>query len=331
MDGLIDQAKSQLWKIVNEMASATYGEGQRPVLEIALYEYGNDGLPSSEGYIRMVTPLTHDLDQLSEDLFKLTTNGGSEFCGQVIHTAHVQLDWEVASGNVQMMFIAGNESFSQGSMNYKEACSEVNNKGIIVNTIFCGNYEEGIRTFWKEGATLTSGKYMNIDQNQKTVYVETPYDDKITQLNQRLNDTYIAFGVEGRTYKSKQIAQDQNADVYGKANSVNRAISKSKHVYSNAKWDLVDASKKKDFNVEDIKEENLPTELKGKTLEEKKAYIEKLRKERAVIQKEIDVLAKQRSVYIANKRKEMGKEQTLDKAMLDAIKQQASIKGFVFK
>ena len=48
MDGLIDQAKSQLWKIVNELAAAKCGDGSAPNIKIALYEYGNDGLPSSK-------------------------------------------------------------------------------------------------------------------------------------------------------------------------------------------------------------------------------------------------------------------------------------------
>src|SRR5687768_2738898 len=48
MDGLIDQAKGQLWKIVNEIAAAKGADGNQPNIKIALYEYGNDGLPSSE-------------------------------------------------------------------------------------------------------------------------------------------------------------------------------------------------------------------------------------------------------------------------------------------
>jgi hypothetical protein len=55
MDGLIDQAKSQLWKIVNEVAAAKSGDGKQPNIKIALYEYGNDGLSSDEGYIRQVS------------------------------------------------------------------------------------------------------------------------------------------------------------------------------------------------------------------------------------------------------------------------------------
>ena len=50
MDGLITQAKTQLWEIVNELSYAKYGQ-QKPNLEIALYEYGNSGLSSREGYI----------------------------------------------------------------------------------------------------------------------------------------------------------------------------------------------------------------------------------------------------------------------------------------
>ena len=72
MDGLIDQAKSQLWAIVNELAAAKDEGGAQPELSIALYEYGNDGLPAGEGYLRMVTPLTTDLDEISEKLFALS-------------------------------------------------------------------------------------------------------------------------------------------------------------------------------------------------------------------------------------------------------------------
>ena len=57
MDGLIEQAKSQLWSIVNEFIRARR-DGRPPTIEVALYEYGNDNLPGQEGFIRLVLPLT---------------------------------------------------------------------------------------------------------------------------------------------------------------------------------------------------------------------------------------------------------------------------------
>src|SRR5438309_1717807 len=43
MDGLIEQAKTQLWKVVNEFAKAERG-GVRPEIQVALYHYGTPSL-----------------------------------------------------------------------------------------------------------------------------------------------------------------------------------------------------------------------------------------------------------------------------------------------
>ena len=67
MDGLIEQAKSRLWDIVNTLTTLKY-QGKTPVIEIALYEYGNDGLSVRNNYIRQVTALTTDLDLISENV-----------------------------------------------------------------------------------------------------------------------------------------------------------------------------------------------------------------------------------------------------------------------
>ena len=108
MDGLIDQTRNQLWQMVNEFARAKY-QGITPILEVAIYEYGNSGLSPYTGYIRQVTGLTRELDRVSEALFSLTTNGGDEFCGAVIKSAVEELLMEFASSDIRAIFIAGNE------------------------------------------------------------------------------------------------------------------------------------------------------------------------------------------------------------------------------
>ncbi|MFN3405611.1 MAG: VWA domain-containing protein [Cytophagaceae bacterium] len=330
MDGLIDQAKSQLWNIVNELAAAKC-EGAKPEIRIALYEYGNDRLPASEGYIRLVTPLTNDLDRISDDLFKLSTNGGSEFCGHVIQTATKQLDWSPDGNDLQVIFIAGNEPFTQGNVNYREACAEAKRRKITVNTIFCGNYEEGIRTNWKDGADITGGSYMSIEQDRKTVYISSPYDDKIAELNNKLNNTYIEYGREGKQKKEVQMIQDSNAKQYGKANEVNRAVSKSTHVYKNSSWDMVDASEEKGFEVSKVPAEQLPEQMKTMNDEQKQKYIAEKKAEREKIKAEILELSKKREAYITAEKKKQGEDdKMLDKSMINAIKKQASDKKFEF-
>ena len=60
MDGPINQARAQLWELVNELAEARCGNDIQPDLKIALHEYGNDRLNAREGYIRMVNSFSSD-------------------------------------------------------------------------------------------------------------------------------------------------------------------------------------------------------------------------------------------------------------------------------
>jgi hypothetical protein len=327
MDGLIDQAKSQLWKIVNELAGAKCDDSSRPKIKIALYEYGNSGLPATLGYIRLVSPLTDDLDLISEKLFALRTNGGNEYCGQVIKTSLDELEWSASRADLKMIFIAGNEPFTQGEIPYRIACSLAKEKDVVVNTIFCGPYSEGIETDWKTGATITGGTYMSIEQDRKTVYVATPYDDRIDALNGQLNDTYVYYGSSGASKKEMQMSQDINAESYGKANKAERAISKSGHAYENSSWDLVDALRTDDKAVEKAKDTDLPKEMRGMNVEQRKAYVQKKATERKNIQTEIQSLSVKRQAYIdANTSKEE-KDAMLDAAMLKSIKERGKTKN----
>lgn len=330
MDGLIDQAKSQLWKIVNELAAAKCSDGTKPKIKIALYEYGNDGLPSSEGYIRQVSALTNDLDLISEKLFSLRTNGGSEFCGHVIRTSLNQLDWSASSADLRMIFIAGNEPFTQGSVSYREACALAKEKGVTINTIYCGDFNEGMNTNWKDAADIAGGTFMSIEQNSKTVYVPTPYDDRLSQLNDQLNKTYVYYGSSGRDKKAMQEAQDNNAASYGAANKAERTVSKSSHAYSNSTWDLVDASKENEQVIAKAKDDELPQEMKGMTIDQRKAYVKAKSEERAKIQQEIQTVNKQRQDYIVkNTPKEQ--ENMLDAAMINSIKSKAKTKNLTWE
>jgi len=329
MDGLIDQAKSQLWKIVNELA--TTKKNNQPVeLYVALYEYGKDAIPAQEGHLRNIVPFTQDLDKISEELFKLNTNGGEEFCGRVILNAVNNLQWKKSDKDLKIIFIAGNEPFTQGNVDYKEACKKAIKKGIIVNTIFCGEYEEGIQTMWKDGAELSDGKYMNIDQNAELVYIQAPQDDEIIKLGQELNKTYIAFGNNAEESAARQSAQDANSMGLSAEVMVNRSVAKSGGQYKNSSWDLVDAKKEGKVKVEELKDEDLPDVMKNMSVKERKDYIEKMAKERDKIQYKINQLNDERSKYIAQKMLDDKKDNTLDAVMINAIREQAMQKNYSF-
>ena len=188
MDGLIAQAKTQLWNVVNEFVKAKKN-GRTPVIQVALVEYGKLTLSANEGYVRMILPLTDDLDKVSEELFALRTNGGEEYCGWVIREAVNKLEWSKTGDVYKAIFIAGNEPFTQGPVDFHASCRSAIERGIVVNTIFCGPNATGGTTGWRDGAVLADGSYMSIDQNQKVVEIPTPHDAEIARLGVDLNKT----------------------------------------------------------------------------------------------------------------------------------------------
>jgi len=329
MDGLIDQAKAQLWKMVNKLAGAKK-DNMDVELEIALFEYGNQGLSGTTGFIRRVQTLGTDLDGLSEKLFELKTNGGDEYCGWVIQTALDSIQWATDQNHLQVVIIAGNEPFDQGPVNFRQSCEHAAQKGILINTIHCGDQATGISTFWKEGADIGKGKFLTIDTGQKVIQISTPYDEKIIKLNERLNKTYFGYGRKGDEMKIRQSTQDKNAASYGTANVAQRAAAKSKSSYKNADWDIVDAAENDKKFVENVKKEDLPKELQDKSKEELSKEIDRLKTEREAIRAELSALEKQMQAYITEEMKKQASTQTLDNALIQTVADQAKMKGFIF-
>jgi hypothetical protein len=331
MTGLIDQARTELWAIVNEFIFVRRN-GLQPELQVALYEYGKDSLSMDSGYIRRIVPFTTDLDKISEELFALKTSGGDEYCGWVISEATKSLRWSDSADDLKVIFIAGNEPFTQGPINYQQACKEAIAKGIVVNTIHCGSEQEGIIGKWQDGAVLADGKYLSIDQNRQVVHVAAPQDKEIAELGVKLNNTYLAFGRRASESSTRQVAQDKNAAVISAEAQIQRAVAKSSYNYKNADWDLVDAVSGNNIKLEDMKTEDLPLELQKMTTGERKAYVETKAKERTVIQQKIQQLNDQRQKYAAEEVKKLqNRPDTLGKAVTQAIRQQAQSKNFVFE
>jgi hypothetical protein len=329
MDGLIDQARSQLWKVVNELARAGR-RGRHPVLEVGLFEYGNDGLSSTDGYIRKVSDLTTDLDAISEKLFALSTNGGSEYCGMVIDRAVRTLSWSPSTDVLKVIYVAGNEPFTQGELSYKVADVSAIRKGIIVNTIFCGAFDDGVASSWKDGAVRGEGRYMSIDQDATVAQIVTPYDEEILRLGAALNDTYLAYGGEGETLKERQQAQDTNAASMGAPASVERAVSKAQEAYVNSTWDLLDAVANKKIALATAPAASLPPEMRTMTTAQKEAYVKSMADKRAKLQDQINAANEKRRVFVEEQTAKAGAASTLDAAILGSVRDEAAAKGFTF-
>lgn len=329
MDGLIEQAKAQLWNMVNTMGKARCDGNVMPKIEIALYEYGRTTNDAKAGYVKLINGFINDLDSLSQNLFSLKTNGGDEYCGQVIFSSLNELNWDPSPESYKVIFIAGNEDFLQGNLHYTKACALAKRKGVIVNTIYCGDKMQGIREHWNLAGECGNGSYTNINQNAREPEIPTPYDSIIYALNDKLNGTYIAYGYAGAGYQQKQAMMDAANTTMSKEAGLKRIKSKSNAaVYNNAQWDLVDAKEKDGDGIFDkIDKKELPDSLKNKSKEELKKIVETKSKERSAVNTEIINLNKQRDAYIAAEKAKnaanKNNEATLETEVEKIIKEQA--------
>jgi len=327
MDGLIDQAKAQLWNMVSVMGKASCN-GVTPAVEIALYEYGRPTNDEKKGYVKQISGFTTDLDQISQQLFSLTTNGGDEYCGQVMYSSLTEMNWDTSASSYKVIFIAGNEDFLQGKLSFTTACSEARKKNVIVNTIYCGDRMQGVREHWNLGSECGAGSYTHINQDAKIEDIATPYDSTLFVLNDQLNKTYMTYGVEGEaSYRKQAEVDDLNKKMNRSVMAKRVAVKGKKELYYNTGWDLVDADKRDSAFYKKVDMKTLPDSLKTKSRLELKQAIVKKSAERDAIQKEIESINTKRETFIATEKAKLANnkaDQTLETEIEKIIRQQAS-------
>ena len=91
---------------------------------------------------------------------------------------------------------------------------------------------------------------------------------------------------------------------------------------------MVDASKEKEFDLNKVKTDELPEEMKKMNETEKSTYLIQKKTEREEVQKEIASLSQKRAEYLNTQNQ--SKEGMLDNALLSALKKQATEKNFKF-
>jgi len=328
MSGLLNSAKQKLWDIVNDLAMAQ----PAPKLRVALLTFGNLSHEAENGWVNVDSDLTDDLDAISQKLFALSTNGGTEYVGRVLQYAG-QLDWHPSDSALKLIIVAGNESADQDrEAPFRTMCAELIARGVVVNSIYCGPVHDSIAPGWMEVANLAEGQFASIDQDNGTKVVMTPFDSELATLSTALNKTYLPFGARGQAGLANQAAQDANAEGLNSACSASRAVTKSQSLYY-CSWDLVDACSSGKVKLDDVDVDELPVTMQTMTIIQRKTYVTQMSRRRTETQDQIKQLSSKRAAWVAQEmlRQATDDSNSLDNAIRSAIRGQAGAKGFTFK
>ena len=295
MDGLVAQARTQLWEMVSDLQIGPDGDERK--VAVALYQYGNNRLAKADGFIQQLAPLTTDLDLVTVKLHALSTSGGKEYAPEAILRAADELDWSRDDGVERIIVIAGNEGFGQGQITGETALARAQELNISVVPIFCTNRgaTNGALASWREAAELAGTDFTSINSDLRVVQVQSPYDLEIMQKCQALEENRVY----GTNYRKSEYTAQAESFVDG-SSAIDRALVQSRQI---GRKDMVTAYGKGTLELDKVA---LPGAVANKSVAEKKAYLEEKAAAQATLRKELAELSSKRKEHIAQQRRARG-------------------------
>lgn len=334
MDGLIAAAKEKIWSIANTLATAD----PAPEIKMGLVGYRDRG----DVYVTTLTPLSDDLDAVYVNLMKFRADGGGdtpESVNQALYEAVTKTDWSSSPSVYRVIFLVGDappQMKYQDDVKYTRSCRKAAEKGIIINTIQCGNMAE-TKPVWQEIARLGRGDYFNVAQSGSAVLYDTPYDAKIAELSRDLDGTRIYYGNadDFRKIKARKEAAD---DIYESAKPsavAKRTIFNTKAAGAknfSGSQELVQAVDSGDIKLSNLPKDQLPPELQDLSLDALEEHVKAKGAKRKQLQTKIEKLAQKRQAFIEAKVKEEGEKGTnsLDAQIFKCIQSQAAEKKIIY-
>jgi hypothetical protein len=334
MSGLIDTAKEKIWSIASSMASAQ----PAPEIEIGLVGYRDRG----DAYVTQVTDLSADLDTVYATLMDFEADGGGdgpEDVNTALDHALQRISWSQEPDTYQVIFLVGDappHMDYQGQRRYPEILKVASERGIIVNTIRCGEDATTARA-WQQIAALTQGRYFTVDQAGTAVAIATPFDQELAQLSAQLDATRLVYGDAMAKAKSelKRAATEKLHEFASSASRARRAAfnamdSGVENLYGDD--DLVTAVEAAALDLSSVDADALPEELQAMAPEARQAFVDEQIRKRADLNQRIDVLVGQRAGYLAEESDKLADaKESFEYQLYDTIRAQGAKVGLTYE
>lgn len=332
MSGLIQTAKEKIWSIATTMASAQ----PTPEIRIGLVAYRDRG----DEYVTKVVDLSDDLDSVYATLMDFQAGGGGdgpESVNKGLYDAVHSMSWSEASQVYQAIFLVGDAPphMDYNEVQYPAIVASANKKGIVVNTIQCGEMNVTVEP-WMQIAGLGQGSFFQVEQAGGAVAFSTPYDEEIAKLSAQLDDTRLYYGSDAEKDRMlrKITATDKlHAEASIESRARRGAFNASVGGRSNliGEKELVDAVASGDITLDEIDVAELPASMQAMAPQVQEEFVLGLASKRDDLKKKIQVLAEDRDGYLEAKVEEAGGlDDSLDRQLYEAVREQAGKAGFEY-
>jgi Mg-chelatase subunit ChlD len=330
MGGLIHAAKEKIWSIASTLAQAQ----QAPEISMGLVAYRDRG----DAYVTRIIDLNRDLDSMYSKLMDFRADGGGdgpEAVNEALEAAIEGMSWSRDPSTYRVVFLVGDAPPHMDYLDdvkYPQVVAAAAAKGIVVNTIQCGSMSETAGP-WRHIASLGRGRYFTVEQAGSAVAIETPFDAQIATLSAELDGTRLYYGsaAERAAMAAKVDATERLNDEASVAARARRgAFNVSAAGASNFLGDreLVDDVASGRVDLAAVPPAQLPATVAALAPEEQRELLAATAQKREELKRQIAVLAAERNAYIdARLEAEGGAEESLDRQIYDAVREQAAPLG----
>ena len=333
MGGLIQAAKDKIWSIATTMASAQTA----PEISIGLVAYRDRG----DAYVTKIVDLSADLDSVYATLMDFEANGGGdgpESVNQALYDAVHGVSWSQDPQSYKVVFLVGDappHMDYQDDVKYPATLAAAKKKGIVVNTIQCGDMTATTGP-WQRIASLGQGNYFDVEQAGSAVAIATPFDADIANLSAELDGTRLYYGTpEEKAKMDRKLEATKKLNLYSSIESrarraaFNASPSGAKNLVGEN--ELVDDFSKGRVDLSEIEPESLPSSMRAMSPEKQRAILEETTEKRSKLKRQIKELAQKRSDFLAKEvEKAGGAKDSLDHQIYSTIRDQAAGKGLAY-
>ena len=312
MAGLIDGAKKKIWSIANTIIDVNPDADIR----MALVAYRDRG----DEYVIKSYDMSADVQGLYGKLIKLEADGGGdtpESVNEALDESVRKLKWTKNDNTKRIVFLVGDAPPHMDYPNtwqYPQILKRAKEDKITVNTIQAGDDPDTTKV-WREIAQLGHGRYMAIPQDGGTITViETPFDNEIITVQQNIDKTVIAYGnhavqvelmskMDAKAAAPASVKVD-NSRYYSKKGGAKEVVTGG--------GDLVADVKNGKQQLDAVKDEELPDNMRGKSGQEKQDILDKNAQERTKLEEKMAELITQRDAFISKKQAENSDDKDTD-------------------
>ncbi len=333
MGGMIEAAKEKIWSIASSMASAQTA----PEISMGLVAYRDRG----DAYVTRTVNLSADLDSVYAALMDFRADGGGdgpESVNQALYEAVHNISWSPDPQTYKVVFLVGDappHMDYQDDVKYPDTLAAAQQKGILVNTIQCGGNRATTRQ-WDRIARLGKGRYFQVEQAGSAVAIATPFDRKLADLSEQLDETRVYYGSaeerakrEAKLGASKKLHKAASLESRARRAAFNSSESGRRNLLGEG--ELVDDVASGRVDLSSVERDKLPAALQAMEPAQQQAVIAEKAKRRDELQRRIGELSAQRARYLKEKVEEEGSASaSLDYKLYSTVREQAEGKGMKY-